>query len=361
MDLCDDFEECHEVDYIQHKNKCIHRGKCPKAHKRPDKFSPLRKLLRKLGKFADKNEGKYEDKESLVNLFIKKQNKKGKYVWYGISYTEIFEALLTKSDSPIPANNTNDYTSSNEVEVVDINSQEIEEEEEIEGIECDYIPEYCAKHNASAYEVFPTDANGFCPKRPNLGYDVCIDQVLTAYCGYCVFIENNYEKRYVATEIEPEMQCKLCCNEDPEVTCRGGKCGPGYWWDNWDDYYNYDEKTTTTKRTTATTGFTPSYDEDDLHDLSEKEMCEIVEEEGRFEFTFESTNKAYAYANCEEKCAEYDACTRWSVRNISNSDESICTFGLDDEMCQDLLAASTTVAPVKASPGPVCKCNFKEN
>ena len=73
--------------------------------------------------------------------------------------------------------------------------------------------------------MYPTDKNGFCPKTSNLGYDVCIDQVLESYCGYCVFIdEDNYEKCYVAAEIEDEMQCKLCCNEDPEVTCRGGVC-----------------------------------------------------------------------------------------------------------------------------------------
>ena len=84
---------------------------------------------------------------------------------------------------------------------------------------------YITRYNASAYEVYPTDKNGFCPKTSNLGYDVCIDQVLESYCGYCVFIdEDNYEKCYVAAEIEDEMQCKLCCNEDPEVTCRGGVC-----------------------------------------------------------------------------------------------------------------------------------------
>ena len=254
MDLCDDFEECDEIDYIEHKNKCIHRAKCPKAHKRPDKFSPLRKLLRKLGKFADKNQGKYDDKKELVSLFIdKEQNKKGKSTWYGVDYKEIFDALLTKSESPIISDDDIiDY--SDEVDVIDLGTIEEltnylmdnitdtqdfasiadlvnwfldlakDDPDQVDGIQCDYIPEYCARYNASAYEVYPTDDNGFCPKSPNLGYDVCIDQVLESYCGYCVFIEDNNEKHYVAAEIEDEMQCKLCCNEDPEVTCRGGVC-----------------------------------------------------------------------------------------------------------------------------------------
>ena len=55
--------------------------------------------------------------------------------------------------------------------------------DQVDGIQCDYIPEYCTRYNASAYELYPTDKNGFCPKTPNLGYDVCIDQVLESYCG----------------------------------------------------------------------------------------------------------------------------------------------------------------------------------
>ena len=272
MDLCDDFEECDEIDYIEHKNKCIHRAKCPKAHKRPDKFSPLRKLLRKLGKFADKNQGKYDDKKELVSLFIEKeQNKKGKSTWYGVDYKEIFDALLTKSESPIISDDDIiDY--SDEVDVIDLGTIEEltnylmdnitdtqdfasiadlvnwfldlakDDPDQVDGIQCDYIPEYCGRYNASAYEVYPTDDNGFCPKSPNLGYDVCIDQVLESYCGYCVFIEDNNEKSYVAAEIEDEMQCKLCCNEDPEVICRGGNCqGGGY---PYGGGYYYTEKST---------------------------------------------------------------------------------------------------------------------
>ena len=269
MDLCDDFEECDEIDYIEHKSKCIHRAKCPKSHKKPHKFSPLRKLLRKLGKFANKNQGKYDDKKELVNLFINKEANKGKNTWYGVDYIEIFEALLTKSESPIiTIDDIIDF--SEEVEVIDLstieelsddllsNITEIQDfgtinelinwflielnpDDQVDGIQCDYIPKYCAQYNASGYEVYPTDDDGFCPKKPNLGYDVCIDQVLESYCGYCVFIEDNNEKRYVAAEIEDEMQCKLCCNEDPEVTCRGGKCMmfPGYGGADYDDWYDY--------------------------------------------------------------------------------------------------------------------------
>ena len=114
--------------------------------------------------------------------------------------------------------------------------------DQVDGIQCDYIPQYCARYNASAYEVYPTDENGLCPKTPNLGYGVCIDQVLESYCGYCVFIEDNNEKSYVAAEIEDEMQCKLCCNEDPEVICRGGNCqGGGY---PYGGGYYYTEKST---------------------------------------------------------------------------------------------------------------------
>ena len=293
MDLCDDFEECDEIDYIEHKNKCIHRAKCPKAHKRPDKFSPLRKLLRKLGKFADKNQGKYDDKKELVSLFIEKeQNKKGKSTWYGVDYKEIFDALLTKSESPIISDDDIiDY--SDEVDVIDLgtieelanylmdnitDSQDFasiadlvnwfldlakDDPDQVDGIQCDYIPEYCGRYNASAYEVYPTDDNGFCPKSPNLGYDVCIDQVLESYCGYCVFIEDNNEKHYVAAEIEDEMQCKLCCNEDPEVTCRGGACN-GYYHPGTTksststSTTKYSTTTSTTKTSTSTTA-SPKY------------------------------------------------------------------------------------------------------
>ena len=197
-------------------------------------------------------------------------------------------------------------------------------EEESEGVECNYIPEYCAWYNASAYEVFPTDADGLCPKRPNLGYNDCTDQVLTAYCGYCVFIENNNEKRYVAAEIETEIQCELNCNE----------------------------ATTMATMTTTTYYKETNYDEDDLQGLSEKELCEKVDKIGRFRFFVKGKN---SYTRCKEICAEYEVCTQ-AYEITHNWPNHICTLSLDDEMCKDLLGESASITMT-----PACKCTYKEN
>ena len=42
-----------------------------------------------------------------------------------------------------------------------------------EGLKCGYEPDYCKKHGALAYAIFPTNAFGRCDKKPTLHREFC--------------------------------------------------------------------------------------------------------------------------------------------------------------------------------------------
>ena len=206
--------------------------------------------MRRLERFAEKHEGKFDDKYELIALFIEKQANKGIYTWFGVEFKIIFDELLSREQSEIideiETINEADFSDcEEEVQNATVTNEMLQIIEEIDnstlpfwiadnhtmlgdeaqntGLECDYQPAYCMEHDASAFEVFPTDAFGLCPKRPQLGFDKCWDHELKDYCGYCVFLEDTGEKRYVAALIEDRVSCKMCCNEE-EIVCKGSHC-----------------------------------------------------------------------------------------------------------------------------------------
>ena len=42
-----------------------------------------------------------------------------------------------------------------------------------EGIKCDYEPNYCKRHGAIAFAIFPTNIFGKCDKKPTLHREFC--------------------------------------------------------------------------------------------------------------------------------------------------------------------------------------------
>ena len=232
-------------------------------------------------RFAEKHEGEFDDKYELIALFIDKQANKGIYTWFGVEFKLIFDELISREQSEIideiESINNADFSNSNvEVQNATVTNetlQIIEEtvpvwivdnhtmigvEDQNTGLECDYQPAYCMNHGATAFEVFPTDAFGLCPKRPQLGFDKCWDHELKDYCGYCVFLEDTGEKRYVAALIESRVSCKMCCNEE-EIVCKGGNCanlGGEDWGPTWPTSSSKVPPTTTTT-TTETTAKNP--------------------------------------------------------------------------------------------------------